>query len=359
MKYRTEESGIRRNRIRRNWFVSATISALLLVRVCPAADPIGDTDTNESADAPELTEATDLAIDRGLKYLLKTQKKDGSWAGDEGQIPIGATSLALMAFMSCGHFPGFGPHGDALDRGKDYLLEKAAESESGYMSTMYEHGLFTLAMSEMWGMTKTPEDNAAIKEAVQKAVEVILRSQSPVGGWRYAPRPDAGNDTSVTAMVFIGLASSRQAGILVPTATIDNVVNYLRDVAYDSQRGGFGYTGRGYTTACTAGGTYAAQLCGMRDTEWVQACVRSLENDAKIFSGGGAYYYTHYYAVQAMVQAGDEHYARWYPRIRDALLAKQNPDGSWAGGKAGYPHVTPMAVLILTAPYRYIPIYQR
>jgi len=309
--------------------------------------------------APELTEAADLAIDRGLKYLLASQQKDGSWSSDNGGIAIGGTSLGLMAFMVRGHFPGFGPHGDALNRAKDYLLKRAKESKSGAMGGMYEHGLFTLAMSELWGMTRDTSDNAAIKEALQKAVDVILRAQSPVGGWRYAPRPDAGNDTSVTAMVFVSLASARQAGILVPTATIDNVVNYLRDVAYGGK--GFGYTGRGYTVACTAGGTYAAQLCGKRDTEWVQTALRSLENNAGIFSGKGvgAYYYTHYYAIQAMVQAGDEHYAAWYPQIRDALIGRQNPDGSWAGGKKGHPHVTPMAIIILGTPYRYIPVYQR
>ena len=32
------------------------------------------------------------------------------------------------------------------------------------------------------------------------------------------------------------------------------------------------------------------------------------------------YYYVHYYAVSAMVLAGDEHYAKWYPQIRDALI---------------------------------------
>jgi len=312
-------------------------------------------------DAPELTEAADFAIERGLKYLLASQKKDGSWAGENGEIAVGATSLGLMAFMVRGHFPGFGPHGQALDRAKDFLLEKAKESKSGYLGGMYEHGLFTLGLSELWGMTKDTSDNAAIKEALQKAVDVILRSQSPVGGWRYAPRPDAGNDTSVTAMVFVSLASARQAGILVPTATIDNVVNYLRDVAYSEQKGGFGYCGSGYTVPCTAGGTYAAQLCGMRDTEWVRAAVRSLENNAGIFAGKGlgAYYYTHYYAIQAMVQAGDEHYGRWYPKIRDALIGRQNTDGSWAGGSHGYPHVTPMAIIILGTPYRYIPVYQR
>lgn len=325
----------------------------------------GSASSDEGAnDAPELTEAADLAIDRGLQYLLATQRKDGSWASEShsglpGKIAIGGTSLGLMAFMVRGHFPGFGPHGDALDRAKDFLLEQAKQSKSGAMGGMYEHGLFTLAMSELWGMTADTSDNAAIKEALQKAVDVILRAQSPMGGWRYAPRPDAGNDTSVTAMVFISLASARQAGILVPTATIDNVVSYLRDVAYGGK--GFGYTGRGYTVACTAGGTYAAQLCGKRDTEWVQTAVRSLQNHAGIFEGKGvgAYYYTHYYAIQAMVQAGDEHYAQWYPRIRDALIARQNPDGSWAGGMKSTVHVTPMAIIILGTPYRYIPVYQR
>jgi hypothetical protein len=33
----------------------------------------------------------------------------------------------------------------------------------------------------------------------------------------------------------------------------------------------------------------------------------------------GHFYYSHYYAMQAMVQAGEEHYAKWYPKIRDTL----------------------------------------
>ena len=60
-----------------------------------------------------------------------------------------------------------------------------------------------------------------------------------------------------------------------------------------------------------------------------------------------------------MVQAGDEHYGAWYPKIRDALLGKQGRDGSWKGGEGGYPQSTAMAVIVLGTPYRYIPIYQR
>lgn len=320
---------------------------------------------NEAAiDAPELTEAADLAIERGLQYLLATQNADGSWRGGSGAYEIAGTSLGLMAFMVKGHFPGFGRHGPALDRAKEFLLKKAEESPTGVVGGMYEHGLYTLALSELWGMTRNTEDNKKIQTALERAVEVILRAQSPLGGWRYAARPDAGQDTSVTAMVFVSLASARQAGVLVPTETIDRVVGYLRDQVWTEETGGFGYTGKGTTLACTAGGAYAAQLCGMRETEWVQAAIRYLENSPKVFNRAeiGYYYYAHYYAIQAMVQAGGEHYAKWYPQIRDSLIALQKPDGSWNEGTAekpeNYPHKTPMAIIILGTPHRYIPVYQ-
>jgi uncharacterized protein YfaS (alpha-2-macroglobulin family) len=218
----------------------------------------------------------------------------------------------------------------------------------------------------LWGMTVDPEDNKKIQIALEKAVQVILRAQSPLGGWRYDARPDCGQDTSVTAMVFVSLASARQAGILVPTETINRVVGYLRDQVWNEKTGAFGYMGKdGGTLPCTGGGAYAAQLCGMRDTDWVQAAIRYLENNPKVFNPKEVsnFHYAHYYAMQAMVQAGDEHYAKWYPKIRDALIPMQQPDGSWTEGTAEkpdpFPHKTPMAIIILGTPHRYIPVYQQ
>jgi hypothetical protein len=320
-------------------------------------DAVGD-----ESGATELTEAADRAIEKGLQYLVASQKPDGSWTADTGAVDIGGTSLGLMAFMVKGHFPGFGRYGAALDRAKNYLLKKAKESPSGVMGSMYEHGLFTLAMSEMWGMTHDVDDNKEIQAALERAVEVILRAQSPLGGWRYAARPDAGQDTSVTAMVFVSLASARQAGILVPTETIDRVVGYLREQVWNEASGGFGYQGsNGTTIPCTAGGAYSAQLCGKRDTEWVAAAIRYLENSPKVFSRKeiGHFYYAHYYAIQAMVQAGGDHYAKWYPQIRDVLVGLQKADGSWRDKEEDYPHNTPMAIIILGTPHCYIPVYQR
>lgn len=327
-----------------------------------AQEPAAPTEAPKEGDALELTEAADRAMERGLQQLIATQNPDGSWSNPDGGYKMAGTSLGLMAFMVKGHFPGFGRHGAALDRAKEFLLKHDKESPTGYAGAMYEHGLYTLALSELWGMTANKEDNKKIQIALERAVQVILRAQSPLGGWRYHARPDAGQDTSVTAMVFVSLASARQAGVLVPTETIDRVVGYLRDQVWNEKSGGFGYQGNtGSTLACTAGGAYAAQLCGMRETEWVQASIRYLENSPKIFNQEeiGYYFYTHYYAIQAMVQAGEEHYTKWYPQIRDALISIQQPDGSWVEGKSkNYPHATPMAIIILGTPHRYIPIYQ-
>jgi hypothetical protein len=106
----------------------------------------------------------------------------------------------------------------------------------------------------------------------------------------------------------------------------------------------------------------ALLMCGERDSRAVLLGLEYLRkypdykfNEAKFFL------YGHYYAIQAMYQAGESYYQEWYPRIRDSLLAKQKSDGSWsASGEEGDPSFgTSMAILILGVPYRYLPIYQR
>jgi hypothetical protein len=95
----------------------------------------------------------------------------------------------------------------------------------------------------------------------------------------------------------------------------------------------------------------------------VNAAVRNLKSQAPgIFTAGVMYYYyAHYYAIQAMVQAGDEEYSEWYPKVRDALISQQKAQGAWGnvGNPGSIPYETPMAIIILATPHRYIPIYQR
>jgi hypothetical protein len=301
----------------------------------------------------ELAPEAERAIENGLRFLARQQNPDGSWGK---KFTEANTSLALMAFMLKGHFPGKGPHGEALDKAIGSLVARAQQG-GGYMGVnMYEHGLATLALSEAWGMS----DRKEIRDTLKRAVDVILRAQSPTGGWRYHPRPEDA-DISVTVMQIVALASAREAGIHVPSPVIEKALRYVKGLQVKSD-GGFGYTGpQNPGFARSAAGVMALLMCGERDS---RAVVQGLEYLRRLpegkFKEGEFFYYGHYYAIQAMYQAGESYYQEWYPRIRDALIAKQKPDGSWQAGEESDPaYGTSMAILVLGVPYRFLPIYQR
>ena len=328
---------------------AALVAAVPAGRACAAA-----ADDGNRVRTAELAPEAERAIDNGLKFLSRQQNPDGSWGK---KYPEATTALTLMAFMLKGHFPEKGPYGQPLDKGVAFLLDRAKQG-GGYMGVnMYEHGLATLALSEAWGMS----DRKEIRDTLKRAVDVILRAQSPTGGWRYQPRPEDA-DISVTVMQIVALSSAKEAGIHVPAQTIEKALKYVKSLQVKSD-GGFGYTNASQPEfARSAAGVMALEMCGERDSRAVLMGLEYLKRlpDSK-FKETKFYLYGHYYAIQAMYQAGESYYQEWYSHIRDPLLAKQREDGSWSGGgEEGDPcYATSMSILILGVPYRFLPIYQR
>jgi hypothetical protein len=73
----------------------------------------------------------------------------------------------------------------------------------------------------------------------------------------------------------------------------------------------------------------------------------------------GHYYYTVYYCSQAAWQLGDKYWTILNQRLSADIRAKQKADGHWGEGESSDSYCTAMAILALTVPYRYLPIYQR
>ena len=108
----------------------------------------------------------------------------------------------------------------------------AAETSHG---PMYGHGFATLFLGEIYGMNPADE---RVRDALGRAVQLIVNSQNDEGGWRYNPVPfDA--DVSVTICEIMALRSARNAGIKVPRKTIDKAVEYVRKC--QNSDGGFRY----------------------------------------------------------------------------------------------------------------------
>jgi prenyltransferase beta subunit len=248
-----------------------------------------------------------------------------------------------------------------VDRAINYILTKQ-DATGLFAGSMYDHALCTLAMIEAYGFIPKPQ----MRQSVQRAVDLIIKAQSPVGGWRYTPSPtDA--DLSVTVMQVVALRAAQNARLDVPQKTIDQARAYVRACAVAA--GGFSYQpGGGASLAQTAAGSLSLQLLGGYDDPTDMLLVTKALDVLKAakYGPGIAYqYYTTYYAMQSTFQVGGEYWANWHPRVRQWLLDNQAQDGSFPGtteaahnGPAQC-YSTAMGAMSLSVYMHYLPAYQR
>jgi hypothetical protein len=115
----------------------------------------------------------------------------------------------------------------------------------------------------------------------------------------------------------------------------------------------------GHTTfAMTAAGVPSMYSAGIYEGEQVETALKYLKKfKPSGLQSGGHYFYSNYYAVQAMWHAGGEYWNEWYPAIRDQLIKTQAGDGSWGSSEAGPEYGAAMACIILQMPLNYLPIF--
>ena len=321
-------------------------------------------DTETAADAPrefvEITPELRASAGKGLAYLARAQAEDGSYGYDSYGKHVGITSLACLAFMSDGHMPGRGIYGPNVEKGLDFVLRHVEETGliAGDTShgPMYGHGFATLFLGEIYGMT----GDSRLREALVKAVRLIVTTQNEAGGWRYHAIPvDA--DISVTICQIMALRSARNAGISVPKTTIDRAVVYVRNCQNPAD-GGFHYmlNSNGSAFPRSAAGVASLYYAGVYEDNALQRGLDYLiRNRTEIRRGKGHYYYGQYYAVQAMFLAGGRYWQQWFPDVRQHLIATQQSDGRWAAKNHGDQYATAMSLIILQMPNRFLPIFQR
>lgn len=308
-----------------------------------------------------MSPATQVAIDRGLEYLASRQNEDGSFGSGGYSRNVAVCGLVGMAFMSAGSTPGRGPHGLEVNRCVAYLLNHAQDSgfitmaEAASHGPMYGHGFATLFLAEVYGMSP----DSQVRDVLAKAVKLIVDTQNSEGGWRYQPqRRDA--DISVTICQIMALRAARNAGLYVPNETVERCVEYVK--RSQNPDGGFMYMLQGGQSRFprSAAGVVAFYSAGIYEGPELERgldyLIRELPaNDS--FNRATHYFYGHYYAVQAMWHAGGDYWEKWYPAIRDALLARQKRDGSWFDSICSE-YGTAMACIILQMPSNYLPIFQ-
>jgi hypothetical protein len=306
-------------------------------------------------DKVKMDKETKKAVDRALKFLANKQDSDGAW----GNTAI--TGFVLLAFMANGHVPNQGDYGKVVQKGVAHLL--ATAREDGYLvgprgGNMYCHGMAALALTQVYGMTGDEE----VKKVTKKAIDLIVKTQNNEGGWRYDPSP-TGADISVTIMQVMALRGAKDSGLQVPDKVMKDSLNYINRCR-DPRSGGYRYqpysSGPGF--ARTAAGVCVLQLCGEYEADDIKKAVEYME---RARDDRGHYWYGHYYAAHALNQVGGEVWENYYKKMRDMLLAPgyQRASGEWYDSRReaayGPSYQTAIAVLILSVPTHYLPIYQK
>ena len=340
-------------------FARLVFLLLLLASTAFAVDP-------EKSAREFFNEPARQAADKALRFLAQRQTEDGSFSPGP-QIDgrnVGVCGLAGLAFMSSGSTPGRGPWGSQINQCVDYIL--ANTQDNGFANfrsasshgPMYGHGFATLFLAEVYGMSPRRD----LRDKLARSVQLIVDTQNEQGGWRYQPqRRDA--DLSVTICQVMALRAAKNSGIYVPNETIDKCINYVKQS--QNADGGFMYTldaGGPSGFPRSAAGVVALYSAGIYDGDEVDRGLAYLMRYLPTGPGRAGqethFYYGHYYAVQAMWHAGGEHWEKWYPAIRDRMIARQSADGSWINSTCPE-YGTAMAAIVLQLPNNCLPILQR
>lgn len=323
------------------------------------------------------TASTEKAVLAGLAWLARQQKSSGEWSlrgpykdGSSVENVEAATAMALLAFQGHGHTHRGGAndkYARVVRRGKERLLRSQDEDGGffrgrGYNHRFYTHAQCTIALCELYGMTRDKE----LRRPAQRAVDYLVRTQHPGGGWRYSPGQQG--DLSVTGWVVMALQSARMGGIQVKSGVFERVESFLDSVSVSSGAA-YAYIARaGASLPMTAEGLLCRQYLGWRrsDQRLQRGADTLIENPVRWRSGRNIYYW--YYATQVCHHMEGQWWDAWNGQMRQVLPANQvsggREQGSWDpvgdryGNEAGRLYQTCLAIYCLEVYYRHLPIYR-
>lgn len=337
----------------------------------------------------EITPESELALERGLEFLARTQGPQGNWDTND----LGLVSMGTLAFLAAGHMPGRGKYGDVVDKSIHFVTRNA--KPSGLLNIadgrrdMYNHGLATFVLGQAHGMTHDPQ----IGKVLERALKLIYNTQCRDGGWDYvAQKLDRGHDLSLAVMQAKAIRSAVDSGLEVPPEVVDLAIqsvlehykaaNGARGITDELKAkqgpGQFTYDGSRSTIAMSAAGVVCMQEFGRYDDwriaknmEGISKDIHKLKGQARPRNGQLPFdAYSLYYVGQAVYQVGGNDWKECYPVLRDFLVESQtrnpgNPaeDGWWTdtrhvSGKPGQLYGTAVGCFILAMPNRYLPILQ-
>ncbi len=330
--------------------------------------------SSSSSGLQELTEASEKAVRRGNEFMLKTMHRDGGCGVDIGQPPdIGCTAMVGLALMSQGNTPVEGEHSGRIRSIVQFMLRQVENMPKDDITSATQtqlqnklgrnaHSFFaTLFMSQVMGEGNDPE---LVRPSLRKVVDAVVGAQTSDGNWSgqsWAP-------TLGTVMGWVALRAADFAGIKVSGAP-EKVAQYLiRTMQQQLAQNQGSWMHTLYKNAAGIRVLYAMgkekEAISVKAFEEVVSLIK--KDNTAFTQAGGEEYLAFHLITETMLQkndvdsSGSDDWRMWFPMVRDKIVKVQNSDGSWTGAHCitSRTFCTAAASLVLTSPYRYLPISQ-
>ncbi len=314
------------------------------------------------------TPACEEAVLNGLRWLKANQNLDGSWGPQKNAM----TGLVLLAYFGHCETPKSTEFGDSCQKAILYLVDYGMKNDGKLSGSMtanagpYEHAIATYALAEAATFCKQANHEIpSLTEVTEKAGQYIIDNQHENGGWAYgySKADNAHNDSSVVGWQLQALKACSHTDIKFKgmDTSAKKGLKYL--ATCQAPDGSFGYTGPGGRTSLTGVGVLCHQMWGEGKSKEAREGVKFIKKNFKLdWKTTDSDLYSHYYASQAMMQAGGSDWKSYNKDFRDQLLNNQNSDGSWkAPAFSGHGQTatstvynTTLCVLMLEVYYRFL-----
>jgi Squalene-hopene cyclase C-terminal domain/Prenyltransferase and squalene oxidase repeat len=350
-----------------------------------------------------------IAVNKGMKWLVSVQGKDGGWGQDGGETSyvrqgerlessgndVANTAVAAEALLHAGNTPTSGPYHESLQRAVRFVVEHVEHSPADGLGVTDLNGtqiqrklgpyidtfLTSKLLADLDGNMGSAAENARVRTSLEKCVAKVQKNQLKDGSWNIAGgwAPILG-----TSMASQSLYVASAKGLAVQRETMAQVDSYTAKTfaapAADSAGGVVGGIGAGRgagmagdarmamsaeVSAASAGVSLYKRAQEMeqlsrtpqdrkKNAEQINSIKAQLSNPTFVTgfgSIGGEEFFSYLNISDSLHRAGGPEWVRWNRDMTAKILTMQNEDGTWAGHHCitGRVAVTSAAILMLVA----------
>ena len=314
---------------------------------------------------PTASDATQDAVDKGIKWLVTQQTRRGNW--EHQTYPTAITALSGLALICSGSTTTQGPYVKQIRRTVDYLLTKCrsngliGDPKRDHRYT-YGHGFAMLFLSQVFGEEEDIDRRDELAEVLEKAVQFSINAQTKEGGWGYISSKDNDFDEGSTTITQVqGLRGCRNAGIVVPKKPIESAKQYIYKC--QNKDGGISYSTKSLGSsrpAITAAALAALYNAGDYESKYIPKMWNYSRKHLHNLTNNEAahWHYTYLYYSQVVYRQEAKVWKPFRDKLYARIVGQQKGPGNW-DGKISPVYVTACNLIMLQLDYGYLPIFQR